>query len=88
MQVGTESGQATGGVVGQPAVDRIRVPRPQQTLTGHGMGAHALRDLHEGGTAFPHLGMRIVIPDGDQCFPFLGGELQGATADHGRDSFL
>lgn len=84
MEVGPERGDPAGLVLVEPAIDGIRIPGPEQPGPGHGMRTHAIGDLQQGGRPLPQLGMRIVIPAGEQRLPGVLGQIQASASNHGK----
>ncbi len=74
-------------VAGQPAVDRIRVPRTEQPLPCNRMRAHATGDLEQCAGALSHLGMGIVISNLGEGDDLFAGQLQPTTTNHSGFSF-
>ena len=70
-----------GGV--EPLVKGIRVTRFQETLLRDAMRRLALGNFQEGGTAFPHEGVRVMIAVGQQILVFLLGQFKGPLLGHG-----
>jgi hypothetical protein len=84
MQMSPEGSDAPGLVALQPAIHRIRVAGTEQSSACHGMGTQPIGDLQQGGTAFPHLRMGIVIANRLQALPLLAAQDEGSALDHGR----
>ncbi len=61
MLMANQPNDASGLIVCQPGIDRIRVTRPQQALPGNRVGTRAGGNLQQGSTAFTDIGPWIMI---------------------------
>src|SRR5262245_51699426 len=64
--VGQEAFQPFGAVMVEPGVDGVGVAGAEQAGAGHGIRGGAVRDLEQGGTALPDIGLGVVVAVGKQ----------------------
>jgi hypothetical protein len=74
--------QALGLIACQPTVDGVGVACFQQPLPGYPIRRLALSDLQQGGTTFPHVGTRVVVPMHQQLLALYPSQAQRPLRRH------
>src|SRR5215475_10710644 len=77
MLMGQQTGESFVVVVVKPSVDGVRVAMAEQARVGHGIRGLPVRNLKQGGTAFPDVGFGVVIAMVEQGGALAVRERQG-----------
>src|SRR5690348_1109270 len=77
-----QAGQPFALVIVEPSVDGVRVAVAEQAGIGHGIRGIPVRDLEQGGTAFPDKGFGVVVAVVQQCGALVVRERQGTALVH------
>jgi hypothetical protein len=82
MLVGQQAGEPFVLVIVEPSVDGVGVAMVEQTGVGHGIRGVAVGDLEDGGTAFPDVGLGVVVAAVEQCGALVVRARQGTALVH------